>query len=499
MAGVPPVERNAVSAVTEVRQSPTDAERDNDLLRPDAGHVFRALAALRSACVLYPAGHPAIEAQVDDVHRHASTLLEGDALVRLNIVRGILNCNGEPLQHESRIHGRVLTEFAALGIDSLHVGEGLSRDEIRTVGQFLAHEHRGPGTGAAPVMEVLAKRGVRNLSLGRILPINHRVRAHLPDAPEALYDDGYRESADLARTAFDSLEQGFAPDVGSIHDIVEALVGRVARSSVALSQVMALKQYENRSYLHSVNVALLSVRLGERLGMEHDDLMQLAEAALLHDIGKTRVPVEILTKTGRPTEREWRAIKRHPLIGAEMLSDLEGVGPLTPVAALEHHVDYQGGGYPDLGPDRRPHQISQIVSVVDVYESVTGARSYREPATPDRACLILARMAGEKLNPALVKAFVSVVTFFPVGTVVRTTRDEHGVVVRTHDDDALHPRIVLVDPASPDRSPGPECDLRERDSRGAFLRDVAESVAPERLGVDVAAILRQAEQIGPTG
>lgn len=468
-----------------------DDEADR-LLRPDAGHLFRTLAALRSACVLYPAGHPAIEAQVEDVHRYATSLLETRPLVRLDVIRGILNYNGDPLPRESQVHARVLAEFAALGIDSVHVGSGVNRDEIRAVGQFLAHDHRGPGTGA-PVVERLAERGVRNLNLGRILPINRRVKERLPEAPDRLHDKGYQESAELAAGMFDRLEQGFAPDVRSIHDLLEMLVGKVARSSVALSQVMALKHYENRSYLHSVNVALLSVRLGERLGLERPELMQLAEAALLHDVGKTRVPVEILTKTGRPTEREWRVIRRHPLIGAEMLSELDGLGPLTPVVALEHHLDFSGGGYPDLGDERRPHAISQIVSVVDVYESVTGARTYREPATPDRACVVLARMAGDKLNPALVKAFVSVVTFFPIGSIVRTSRGEVGVVVRTHEDDALHPDIVLVDPDAPDAPPGPICDLRERTEGGEFVRDVLETVPEGRLAVDVSAILQHVD------
>lgn len=464
-------------------------------MRPDAGHLLRTLAALRSACVLYPSGHPAIEAQVADVHRHATSLLENQSIVRLDIIRGILNFNGEPLPRESQVHARVLAEFAALGIDSVHVGTGVSPDEIRAVGQFLAHDHRGPGTGA-PVVEQLGERGVRNLNLGRILAINHRVKERLPEAPDRLYDQGYRESAELAEGVFDRLEQGFAPDVRSIHDLLEMLLGRVARSNVALSQVMALKHYENRSYLHSVNVALLSARLGERLGLAKPELMQLAEAALLHDVGKTRVPVEILTKAGRPTEREWRVIRRHPLIGAEMLAELNGLRPLTPVVALEHHLDYSGGGYPDLGNERRPHAISQIVSVTDVYESVTGARTYREPATPDRACVILARMAGEKLNPALVKAFVSVVTFFPVGTIVRTSRDEVGVVVRTHEDDALHPGIVLVDPDAPDAPPGPTRDLRERDADGNFVRDVVEAVPEGRLALDVSALLQHVEAAG---
>ncbi len=487
-----------MSDVNDVDDAATPWSVDDDTmdrLRPEAGHLFRTLAALRSACVLYPEGHPAIEAQVEDVHRYATSLLEEQPLVRLDIIRGILNYNGEPLVRESQVHARVLGEFAALGVDSLHVGSGISRDEIRAVGQFLAHDHRGPGTGA-PVVEVLSERGVRNFNLGRILPINHRVKDRLPDAPERLHDEGYQESAELAEDVFDKLEQGFAPDTRTIHDLLEMLVGRVARSSIALSQVMALKRYENRSYLHSVNVALLSVRLGERLGLEKPELMQLAEAALLHDVGKTRVPVDILTKTGRPTEREWRVIRRHPLIGAEILSELEGLGPLTPVVALEHHLDFSGGGYPDLGDDRRPHAISQIVSVVDVYESVTGARTYREPATPDRACVILARMAGDKLNPALVKAFVSVVTFFPIGSIVRTTRDEVGIVVRTHEDDALHPGIVLVDPGAPDAQADQFHDLRERNDGGEFLRDVVETVPDTRFDLDVAAILRRIETTG---
>ena len=135
--------------------SAPEARNATDLPSAEAGHVFRALAALRSACVLYPEDHPAIAAQVDDVYRYALALVADQPQVRLDIIRGILNCNGEPLPRESQVHARVLSEFAALGIDSVHIGSGIRKDEIRAVGQFLAHEHRGPGTGA-PVVEVLA-------------------------------------------------------------------------------------------------------------------------------------------------------------------------------------------------------------------------------------------------------------------------------------------------------------------------------------------------------
>jgi hypothetical protein len=132
-----------------------------------------------------------------------------------------------------------------------------------------------------------------------------------------------------------------------------------------------------------------------------------------------------------------------------------------------------GGGYPDLG-DAIPHLMSQIVSVADIYEAITGARSYRQPMKPEQACLVLAREAGNKLNTSFVKAFVSAVTFFPIGSLIRTSRDEIGVVIRTNPRDPLHPVVTLTDDAL--EQIGEEFDLSARDSDGRYLRHVTETI-----------------------
>ena len=141
-----------------------------------------------------------------------------------------------------------------------------------------------------------------------------------------------------------------------------------------------------------------------------------------------------------------------------MLVEVPGLHPLTPVIALEHHRHAAGGGYPDIG-DARPHPLSRLVSVADVYEAVTGARAYRPPSLPEQACLVLARLAGTQLDGALVKAFVNAVTFFPLGTLVRTSREEIGVVVRATERDPLHPVIQLVEEGDPARPLPEEIDL----------------------------------------
>ena len=130
-----------------------------------------------------------------------------------------------------------------------------------------------------------------------------------------------------------------------------------------------------------------------------------------------------------------------------------------------------------------PHALSQIVSVADIYEAVTGARSYQSPTPPERACLLLARLAGSKLNAALVKAFVNAITFFPIGSIVRTNRGELAVVIRTNADDPLHPVVELVDEDI--RGPLGAVDTRARDADGGYQRHVIETVAAPGEAVDI--------------
>jgi HD-GYP domain-containing protein (c-di-GMP phosphodiesterase class II) len=208
----------------------------------------------------------------------------------------------------------------------------------------------------------------------------------------------------------------------------------------------------------------------------------LVEAALLHDIGKTRIPLDIVRKPGALTKRERKLIETHTTFGAEILAQTEGLGELTPIVALEHHRSVKGSGYPDLG-NAVPHIMSQIVSVADIYEAITGARSYQDPTMPDRACLVLARLAGEKLNTVFVKAFVNAITFFPLGSVVRTNRDEIGVVIHTNVDDPLHPVLALADQAL--EHPRGRIDTRTRDASGSYERHIVETVRPPE-GFDVA-------------
>ena len=439
--------------------------------------VLRGFASLRRVAGSYPAGHPMIVQKLGELDEIVAGLLRSNNPVCIDVIRGDVFLDGVA-SNEHHANHQLLSQLAALGIDSIHIHEGVQRDEFLAVAEFLWQYNEAAG----PMAAGLAARNVQHITLGRLLPLDTRWRTpRWADAPAGPLDPDYAESIRMAQKAWDDTTAGKPIDAVTVRDLVQFLIYKVARSHAALGQILAVKQYENQTYCHSVNVAMLSLLLGKAVGLDEPTLAALVEAALLHDVGKTQIPLDIVRKPGALDRRERGIIESHTTIGAEMLIQTDGLHPLTPTVALEHHRGLKGTGYPDLG-EAIPHPMSQIVSVADVYEAITGARTYQAPTPPERACLIMARMAGEKLNTGLVKAFVNSITFFPVGSVVRTSRSEVAVVVRTSCREPLHPVLALVDEET--YKPTELVDTSERESSGGYARHITQSLpAPDGLDV----------------
>jgi putative nucleotidyltransferase with HDIG domain len=434
--------------------------------------VLKGFASLRRLAGTYPAGHPMLTQKLKELDDLIQLHLKIDPTLRIDIIRGDVFLDGVSFGRDDPASAQVVRELSDLGIDSIHVRDGVGRDELLATAEFL---WQIKDTHTEPVDEQLARRNIKHVSLGKIVPLDTRWSSRQwPDAPTGTLDPAYAESLVLAQEAFDNTAAGKKLDLVTVRDLVQLLIHRVARSNAALGQILAVKMYENLTYCHSVNVAMLSLLLGKQLGLDEQDMAALVEAALLHDIGKTRIPLEIVKKPGALDRRERKLIEAHTILGAEILVQIDGLRPLTPVVALEHHRGVTGTGYPEVG-DAIPHFMSQIVSVADIYEAITGARSYQDPTPPEHACLILARLAGQKLNANLVKAFVNAITFFPIGCVVRTNRNEIGIVVRTNHADPLHPILALVDR---NQNPSGSVDTSTRDGSGSYERHILETLRP---------------------
>ena len=442
--------------------------------------VLRGLASLRRLAGSYPAGHPMIAQKLKELDEVIAGLLRAGSPVRIDVIRGDVFLDGVTSASEGQANQQLLAQLSALGIDSIHIHEGVQREEMLAVAEFLWQYTESRDSMSAQ----LAARNVQRISLGKLLPLDTRWRIQKwADAPTGPLDPDYAESLMMAQKTWEDTASGKPLDVVTVRDLVQLLIYKVARSNAALGQILAVKQYENLTYCHSVNVAMLSLLLGKQVGLDEPTLAALVEAALLHDVGKTQIPLDIVRKPGALDKSERRTIEAHTTLGAEILIQTEGLHPLTPTVALEHHRGVKGTGYPDLG-EAIPHPMSQIVSVADIYEAVTGARTYQAPTPPEKACMILARMAGEKLNTGLVKKFVNTITFFPVGSLVRTNRNELGLVVETNRREPLHPVLALVDEET--YTPTGRVDTSERESSGGYARHITQSMpAPDELDLRV--------------
>jgi putative nucleotidyltransferase with HDIG domain len=448
--------------------------------------VLRGLASLRKLAGSYPAGHPMIGQKLKELEEVIAGLLQSGSPIRIDVIRGDVFLDSVATSSEHQANQQLISQLSTLGIDSIHIHEGVRREELLAVAEFLWQYTESSDSMASQ----LAARNVQHVSLGRLLPLDTRWRAQQwADAPTGPLDPDYAESLMIAQKTWEDTASGKPLDVVTVRDLVQLLIYKVARSNAALGQILAVKQYENLTYCHSVNVSMLSLLIGKQIGLDEPTLAALVEAALLHDVGKTQIPIDIVRKPGALDKSERRMIEAHTTLGAEILIQTEGLQPLTPTVALEHHRGVKGTGYPDLG-EAIPHPMSQIVSVADIYEAITGARTYQAPTPPERACLILARMAGEKLNTGLVKMFVNAITFFPVGSLVRTNRDELGLVVQTNRREPLHPMLALVDEDT--YRPVGQVDTSERESSGGYARHITQSLpAPD--GLDLRVFLESAK------
>ena len=451
--------------------------------------LLKGFASLRRLTGMYSQGHPMIGQKVKELQELVRQHLGHGPAFRVDIIHADVYLDGVFASQDNQANMQVVREVTDLGVDSIQIHSGVGPEEILAVAEFL-WQFKESSAGES-IEAQLVERHVHHISLGRLVPLDTRCQAQQwPDAPTGPLDPAYEESLLLAQQAFDAVASGGALTAVTVRDLVHLLISKVARSNAALGQILAVKQYEPLTYCHSVNVAMLSLLLARQLGLDAPTTAALVEAALLHDIGKTRLPVEVVKKRGALGKWEKSLVESHTTFGAEILVDIDGLRALTPVVALEHHRAVKGTGYPDLGAGVVPHVMSQIVSVADVYEALTGARSYQAPTLPEQACLVLARLAGEKLNTALVKAFVNAVTFFPLGSLVRTSRDEIGVVVGTSTGDPLHPVLTLVTEGLD--GPRGQVDTSTRDSSGAYERHIVETLRPQEGTLDATRFLAPA-------
>lgn len=227
--------------------------------------------------------------------------------------------------------------------------------------------------------------------------------------------------------------------------IANNIVDEVKTNETIVLQTINLSSYDNYTYSHSVNVDILSVVLGIALGFTDNELKMLSQAALLHDIGKTCIPIDIINKPGKLTDEEYEIVKEHTTHGYYMLFENNDLSSVTRNAILSHHENEDGTGYPRGIKGDKIHKFAKIIHIADVYDALTAKRVYKEAMNPADALEYLMSQAGRMFDKEYVEVFVKYVAPYPVGTCVKLSNNKIGTVIRNNDDILSRPVIKLED------------------------------------------------------
>jgi len=436
-----------------------------------ADELSRRLAAAIRGAQLYAPGHPLVtrsaKALVDTitlVHQSAPSVAIG--IVGEELVVGEL-----PVPRAAETMGELMRRLQQLGIERIVIDRGVHEAEVEQLVSVVA---RGEGSGATATLSRLA-----HIRVGR-LEIEEQVTASTGDI--ATFRRLYDHAVKVAGNLWDSASVEGAPDADVARGMVDSLAQAVAQNRTALLSLTALKNYDNYTFTHMVNVSILTMGQARGLGLDGALLREFGMAALMHDIGKVQTPSEILNKPDKLTNEEFTILKRHTVDGAEILRKTPEMPALAPIVAFEHHLRADGTGYPAA---TRPQLNlgTALAGIADVYDAMRSQRVYHSGFPTDRILTVLRRNDGKQFDQNLVRRFVQLVGIYPVGNLVRLDTGEVAVVLKVHAPDPYRPRVrVLLDAdRQPLRDPQ-DVNLWEDDD--GETRSIQAPVDPADYGID---------------
>lgn len=241
---------------------------------------------------------------------------------------------------------------------------------------------------------------------------------------------------------FDDARLGRPLNAEAANHLVGEVTASVTRNPHALISLARIKTADDYTYMHSLAVCALMVGLAKRMGLDEQGLRLAGLSGLMHDLGKTAIPLEVLNKPGPLDDEEWALMREHPRHGAELLTPL-GLDEQVIDACLHHHEKVDGTGYPHGLQQQEIGLFARMAAICDVYDAVTSDRPYKKGWSPAEALHRMAQWCPQHFDRALFEQFVQTVGIYPLGSLVRLQSQHLAVVVDTSVDSLLAPRVKV--------------------------------------------------------
>lgn len=436
-----------------------DAGRDErgDLPEQGAALLVRLSALMRTART-YDVSNQAFQRQLHEFMGVVRGLLEDTDEATLVVVADYFYLNGVRVRARNEILGAyhgLLADFERRRVGGLRFLNALDEAEVERFFQvFLAADD--PGI-AEHLEETVQQAAITNIQivpaseidaedLGRELEGEPKHQVERRRAKKVFW----RAMMGAKKIVLRAKKTG-RPDLRHAKRLVQPIVDSIMKQDYSLVGLGALKDHDEYTYAHCVNVSVLSIGMGQTLGLPRQALADLGVAGLLHDLGKMTIPGEVLRKPGKLDAEEWRMMRRHPIEGAIMISRMPGLSTVmldAMRACLEHHMNYNRTGYPEIDLDWGQATVSRIVAMADCFDAITAHRAYdTRPRTPFEGLQLLLGPIRVNFDPAVLWSLVRTVGLYPAGTVLQTESGHVVLVTSPNPKDVVRPFCrVLVRP-----------------------------------------------------
>jgi HD-GYP domain-containing protein (c-di-GMP phosphodiesterase class II) len=453
--------------------------------------LYTALRSLK----LYPVENATVQKALEDLDVTTRALLATESDVEIRLAGDFIFVNATRLRLELDNYAsfsHILAMLRTFEIGALRVHSTVTRREWQILlSLLLSLSERGEsGERFDALLERLAVGEVKGLEIERANPQESDTDTEqAKQAAKRVYSQGVAVTKDVMTGA----RLGRATNVKRVKRAVQLIVDQVLNNETSLVGLTTIRDYDEYTFTHSVNVCIFSVALGKKLGLSRLQLYDLGMTALLHDVGKARVPIEILNKTTGLDEQEWRIMQGHPWLGALTLFSMrthDEVPYRSILVAHEHHMKTDLTGYPKCIRPRSLGLFSRIVSVADGFDAATTRRSYQTiPIEPDQVLREMWENPKRGYEMVLVKALINLIGVYPVGTCVILDTFEVAIVAAPNPEgQQLNRPLVrlavdvnggVVPP------PGELVSLTEQDEAGAYRRSIVKVTNPTRYGLTV--------------
>jgi len=441
----------------------------------------------------YAPDHPAaVEALVETSEAVNAYLAEGRRELVLKFVGGEVVADDRPVRTANTALETLVGACTRRGIESLTFLVEVRPRELSALVKVLSMDPSELAEAGGAV-RALAEEDVKRIAIERLREVDQEVGDGVPTAAP-LVSRAYQTAVDVMRGIMSQARQQSPIGLDSANQMVQDLIDLIVREQSEMLGLISVKHYDEYTFTHGLHICILSIAVGWAIALENDLLRDLGVSALLHDVGKIHVPLEVLRKPGALTEEEFALVRRHPVDGALILAAQEAVPDVAPVVAFEHHLQPDLRGYPQLTRPRELNLFSLIVGIADVYDALTTERPYRPPVPPHEALALMHGGEAGTFEPRLLGRFTEMLGRYPAGTLLRLGDGTVAVVSRPNPRDAARPfaRRLIEEEGGQTLDPA-EVDLTTQDAP-----TVGQVLDPQAAGVDVARLLRESPRVPQT-